>query len=71
MIAAEADEGYNMRNHAREFFWKALQRTGLVKRRKHHFQVTIDAFKERLDKFPVKAAEAKAGLRPGGAMWAF
>ena len=41
-------------NHAREFFWKALQRTGLVKRRKHHFQVTIDAFKARLDAFPGK-----------------
>jgi hypothetical protein len=48
-------------NHAREFFWKALQRTGLVKRRKHHFQVTIDSFKARLDAFPGKPRRESSG----------
>ncbi|HEY3902217.1 MAG TPA: hypothetical protein VGM54_26625 [Chthoniobacter sp.] len=48
-------------NHAREFFWKALQRTGLVKRRKHHFQVTIDSFKERLNTFPGKPRQESSG----------
>jgi hypothetical protein len=48
-------------NHAREFFWKALQRTGLVKRRKHHFQVAIDSYKARLNTFPGLARQENPG----------
>ena len=39
-------------NRARQFFWQALQRTGLVKRRKHHFLSAVEAYLQRWKKFP-------------------
>jgi len=49
-------------NHARQFFWQALQRLRLTKPRKHRFQEAIDLYLERWKKFPgVRQAPVKRG----------
>ncbi len=50
-------------NHARQFFWQALQKIGLSKPKKHRFQAAVDAYLERLKKFP---GVPKKGVQRGG-----
>ncbi len=36
----------------RQFFWQAMQKLSLAKPKKHHFQGAVDAFIERVQRFP-------------------
>lgn len=50
-------------NHARQFFWQALQKLRLTKPKKHRFQAAVDAYLARCKKYP--GAE-KQSVRQGG-----
>ena len=39
-------------NRARQFFWQAMQKLSLAKPKKKHFQGVVDAFIERIRRFP-------------------
>lgn len=50
-------------NHARQFFWQALQKLRLAKPKKHRFQEAVDLYLQRMKKFP---GVAKNSVRQGG-----
>jgi hypothetical protein len=50
-------------NHARQFFWQALQKLRGTKPKKHRFQVAVESYLERWKKFP---GTSKKSVRHGG-----